>query len=78
MVSIQEKIIDIISDEMCIPVEEISAESKLIEDLDADSLDFVELAMRLEEEFDIAFPNEQISDVSTVADAIALVEKKLG
>jgi acyl carrier protein len=47
----------------------------LLHDLSDDSLDQVELIMELEEEFDIAFPDDEAEQVRTVADAIRLIEK---
>ncbi|MBK02839.1 MAG: acyl carrier protein [Actinomycetota bacterium] len=55
----------------------ITPEANFADDLDADSLDLVELVMALEEEFDISVEEEELSDVATVADALALVESKL-
>jgi acyl carrier protein len=47
------------------------------EDLDADSLDLVELVMGLEEQFDITVPEEDLANVATVADAVTLVLDKV-
>ena len=55
----------------------VTPEASCADDLDADSLDLVELVMALEEEFDISVEEEELSDVATVGDAIALVESKL-
>ncbi|MBH28972.1 MAG: acyl carrier protein [Actinobacteria bacterium] len=55
----------------------VTAEASFADDLDADSLDLVELVMALEEEFDISVEEEELSDVATVGDALALVESKL-
>ena len=55
----------------------VTLEASFADDLDADSLDLVELVMALEEEFDISVEEEELSDVATVGDAIALVESKL-
>tara|TARA_Y100000782_G_C10013435_1_gene193845 strand:+ start:69 stop:302 length:234 start_codon:yes stop_codon:yes gene_type:complete len=55
----------------------ITPEANFADDLDADSLDLVELVMALEEEFDISVEEEELSDVATIADALALVESKL-
>ena len=55
----------------------VTPEASFADDLDADSLDLVELVMALEEEFDISVEEEELSDVATVGDAIALVESKL-
>ena len=55
----------------------VTTEASFADDLDADSLDLVELVMALEEEFDITVEEEELSDVATVGDAVALVESKL-
>ena len=53
-------------------------EAKFGDDLDADSLDLVELVMALEEEFDISVPEEDLEGIGTVGDAYGLVTSKLG
>ena len=55
----------------------VTPEASFADDLDADSLDLVELVMALEEECDISVEEEELSDVATVGDAVALVESKL-
>ena len=55
----------------------VTTEASFADDLDADSLDLVELVMALEEEFDITVEEEELSDVATVGDAVALGESKL-
>ena len=55
----------------------VTPEANFADDLDADSLDLVELVMALEEEFDIPVEEEELSDVATVGDAVTLVESKL-
>jgi acyl carrier protein len=57
--------------------EQVTLEAKFGEDLDADSLDLVELVMALEEAFDIEVPEEELDGVTTVADAYNLVQTKL-
>ena len=54
-----------------------SPEAKFGDDLDADSLDLVELVMALEEEFDIAVPEEELEGIETVGQAYDLVAAKL-
>jgi acyl carrier protein len=56
----------------------VSEEARFKEDLDADSLDLVELVMGLEERFYITVPEEDIEDVTTVGQAVTLVMKKAG
>ena len=55
----------------------VTPEANFADDLDADSLDLVELVMALEEEFDITVEEEELSDVATVGDAVTPVESKL-
>ena len=50
--------------------------ARFAEDLDADSLDLVELVMGLEEKFDVSIPEEDLEGVATVGDAVELVLKK--
>ena len=77
MEEIKSKVIQIISEQLGKDESDIQMNSHFIEDLDADSLDTVELVMALEEEFDISVEEEELSDVATVGDAVALVESKL-
>jgi acyl carrier protein len=53
-------------------------DASFADDLDADSLDLVELVMALEEEFDITVEEEELENVAKVSDAVNLVESKLG
>lgn len=58
-----------------IPAEQIAPTARLVEDLEADSLDFVELAIAAEREFDIEISEDQLKQIETVADAIALIQE---
>jgi acyl carrier protein len=62
------KIRKIISQQLNIPFEKVLPESKIVEDLGADSLDIVELLMALEEEFGITVTDEQAQGMTTIAD----------
>ncbi len=57
--------------------EDVVPEADFAEDLDADSLDIVELVMALEEEFDVHVDEEELEGVATVAEAFELVTSKL-
>ena len=57
---------------------DVVPEADFAEDLDADSLDIVELVMALEEEFDVNVDEEELEGVSTVAEAFELITSKLG
>ena len=77
MKEIQAKVIQIISEQLGKDESEIKMSSHFIEDLDADSLDTVELVMALEEEFDIDIPDEAAEKITTVESAVDfIVESK--
>lgn len=63
-----ERIRAIVSDQLGVEAREIQAESKIADDLGADSLDVVELVMQLEDEFDIEVPDEAAESIRTIAD----------
>ncbi len=68
--AIEAKIIDIISEQMGTERSEITRETSLINDLNADSLDTVELVMEFEDEFDMSIPDEEAEKIQTVGAAI--------
>lgn len=68
-------VIDIISNILHTPVEDITPESDLSEDLKTDSLDYVEIIMGLEDEFIIKIPDDDYDKLRTVQDMIDYVEK---
>ena len=76
MSEVQDKIKQIIVDELGVDEAEVTENARFIEDLGADSLDLVELVMRFEEEFDIEIPDEDAEGITTVQDAIDYVKKK--
>lgn len=57
---------------------DINLESRLEEDLEADSLDLVELAMALEEELKLEIPDDDLEGIRTVQDAVELVSERAG
>jgi len=57
--------------------EQVTPEAKFADDLDADSLDLVELVMALEEAFDVEVPEEELEGIETVGQAFELVKGKL-
>ena len=73
--SIEEKVIGIVSDQLDVPKEEISRTSSFVDDLKADSLDIVELVMALEEEFECEIPDDEAEKITTVQQAINYIEK---
>jgi acyl carrier protein len=75
MSEVQEKIKQIVVDELGVDEAEVTENARFIEDLGADSLDLVELVMRFEEEFDIEIPDEDAEKIQAVRDAYAYVEE---
>ena len=63
---------------LSVPEEKVVPEARFGDDLDADSLDLVELVMALEEEFGVEVPEEELEGVETVGQAYALIAGKLG
>ena len=74
--SIEEKVIGIVSDQLDSPKDEISRSSSFVDDLKADSLDVVELVMALEDEFDLKIPDEDYDKIGTVGEVIEYIEAK--
>jgi acyl carrier protein len=76
MSEVQDKIKQIIVDELGVDEAEVTENARFMEDLGADSLDLVELVMRFEEEFDIEIPDEDAEKIQAVRDAYAYVEQQ--
>jgi acyl carrier protein len=68
--AIENKIIEIISEQMGVDKSEITRDTSFINDLNADSLDTVELVMEFEDEFDMSIPDEEAEKIQTVGAAI--------
>jgi acyl carrier protein len=69
-----EKVKQIIADKLSLEEDEITMEASFIDDLGADSLDLVELIMALEDEFDMEIPDEEVENISTVADVVEYIK----
>ena len=67
---IVQKVGDIIAENLGVNRNEVTAGASFIEDLNADSLDIVELVMAIEKEFDIEIPDDEAEKISTVQDAV--------
>ncbi|MDP6038657.1 MAG: acyl carrier protein [Candidatus Latescibacteria bacterium] len=74
----QQKITDLIVDQLGVDADSVNVEAHFIDDLGADSLDTVELVMAFEEEFDIEIPDEDAEKLETVGDAIKYLNERLG
>jgi acyl carrier protein len=75
-VSVEEKVIGIVSEQLQVPQDEVTAGKSFIDDLKADSLDIVELVMEFEDEFKITIPDEDYEKIKTVGDAVRYIQEK--
>ena len=78
MSNVEEKVKDIIVEELGVEREKLTSEASFMEDLGADSLDTVELVMAFEKEFDIDIPDEEAEKLRTVGDAMKYLHEKTG
>ena len=75
MASVQDRVIEIVAEQLGANKENINRETSFVNDLGADSLDTVELVMELEEEFDINIPDDAAEKIQTVGQAIDHISK---
>lgn len=73
--NIEEKVIQIVSEQLSVDKSEIHRNTSFVNDLNADSLDTVELVMELEDEFDLTIPDEEAEKLKTVGEAIDYIKK---
>lgn len=73
----EQKIKEIIADQLGVEVDKLTPDAKFVEDLGADSLDVVELIMSFEEEFNVEIPDEDAEKIKTVGDVINYLNEKL-
>ena len=78
MSDLEEKVKDIIVEELGVEREKLTEGASFMEDLGADSLDTVELVMAFEKEFDVDIPDEEAEKLRTVGDALRYLHEKIG
>ncbi len=74
---IESKLTDLLVDELGLERDKITAAARFEEDLEVDSLGVVELLMALEDNFDVKIPDDEAESITTVGEAIDIVDKKL-
>ncbi|MEJ7554886.1 MAG: acyl carrier protein [Aquificaceae bacterium] len=74
---LEQRIKEIIADQLGVEVDKLNPEARFVEDLGADSLDVVELVMAFEEEFGIEIPDEDAEKIRTVGDVIAYLKERV-
>ena len=75
--SVEEKVKEIIVDQLGVDENQVKPEASFIDDLGADSLDTVELVMALEEEFDIEIPDEDAEKIASVQNAVDYIKGQI-
>ena len=75
--SLEERIAEIIVEQLGVSRDDIESESSFTDDLGADSLDLVEMVMAMEEEFGVEIPEEDSEKLQTFGDAVAYLKEKL-
>ncbi|NCN27983.1 acyl carrier protein [bacterium] len=71
--NVEEKVKNIIVEQLNVDVDAVTKDASFIEDLGADSLDIVELVMTMEEEFDLEIPDEDAEKIKSVGDVVSYV-----
>ena len=77
MSDIEEKIRNIICEQLDVAEDDVVLTASFVDDLGADSLDQVELIMAMEEEFDVSIPDEDAEKITTVKDAVEYIQKAM-
>ena len=74
--SLEERVKNLICDQLAVEADKVTPTASFIEDLGADSLDIVELVMQMEEEFDLDIPDEDAEKMKTVGDVVKYISSK--
>lgn len=72
-----EKVREIICDQLDLEENKVTMDSSILDDLDADSLDVVDLVMSLEDEYGIEMPDEDVENIKTVGDIVRYIEERV-
>ncbi len=72
--SIEQKVKEIVAEQLERDINEVTAAASFVDDLGADSLDIVELVMKMEEEFEIEIPDEEAEKIKTVQNVVDYIQ----
>ena len=70
-----EKVKDLVADHLCIPVTKVTEEADIVKDLNADSIDLVDMITTFEDEFGVSIPDEKLSSLRTVGDIVKFIDE---
>ena len=76
MASVEDKVKEIICEQLGVSEGEVAPAKHFVDDLGADSLDIVELVMAMEEQFEIEIPDEDAEKIQTVKDAVSYIQER--
>jgi acyl carrier protein len=76
VVSVQDRVKKIVAEQLEVAIDSLTLETTF-EEIDADSLDIVELVMALEEEFDLEISDQEIENIKSVGDVVSYIESKV-
>ncbi len=71
----KEKLLKILAEQLDMETSELTDDKSFMDDLDMDSLDMVEMTVELEQELGVSFEQEQLAEIKTIGDLVALIEK---
>lgn len=77
MASVEEKVKELIAEQLGLEKDDIQSEASFIDDLGADSLDIVEMIMTIEDEYDIEISDDDAEKIITVQNAISFIKEKM-
>ena len=69
-----ERVVQIIAEELDVDPEELSMDTHITDDLDADSLDAMEVILKIEEEYDVEIPDDLVQRIQTIADVVEFLD----
>lgn len=75
MSEVQDKVVEIVCNQLSVNKEDVTPDASFVEDLGADSLDTVELVMAFEEEFGLEIPDDEAENITTIKSAVDWIEK---
>lgn len=77
MAAVEDKVKEIVVEQLGVDASEVTIEAAFVDDLGADSLDVVELVMAVEEEFGLEIPDEDAEKITNVAEVVSYIKERV-